>query len=230
MQNTTIPRADDREQTQQTQAICVESDNECYCDSPNRNRQKLRWEDVWAGQSTYAQRPDIDRFWASVSRSDGCWVCGLRRGDKYGHAQFTFRVDGKQYHCYAHRFVWLLTYGDPTGTFVLHSCDNGPCVRPEHLFLGDQDANMKDAASKARLTGPLKLSDAAYLEIITEPFLYGSGRALAAKHGVDQVSISRIRHGLQGNAWRRRHGHLPSSAPVYATASHATNNSFPEVC
>lgn len=212
MQNPTILRAVDPEQPPETFEIYSGSDNECYTTSPNQNTGNQRWEDAWLAQSPQAQQPVIDRFWASVDRTEKCWVCRLGAGDAFGHAQFNFRLGEKQYRCYAHRFAWMITHGDPTGSFVLHHCDNPPCVRDEHLFLGDQDANMKDAASKARLIGPLKLSNEAYQEIITAPFTYGSGRALAVKYGVDPVSISRIRHGKQGDAWRRRHGYSCSDS------------------
>lgn len=66
----------------------------------------------------------VARFWGSVDRSGDCWICRLSSGDYYGHAQFTFRSDGIQYHVSAHRFSWFLEHG-ATELCVLH----GPRAR-----------------------------------------------------------------------------------------------------
>ena len=57
--------------------------------------------------------------------------------------------------CLAHRIVYEATYGNiPEGHFVCHHCDNRPCLRPDHLFSGTNDDNMKDMARKGRGSGP----------------------------------------------------------------------------
>ncbi len=88
---------------------------------------------------------NANKFWAKVQKSDGCWVwqgCIVRRYGVLGH-------DGKQVK--AHRVAWGLTNGPiPNGLSVLHKCDNPPCVRPDHLFLGTQLDNMRDCSAKGR--------------------------------------------------------------------------------
>jgi hypothetical protein len=50
----------------------------------------------------------------------------------------------------AHRMAWKIYRCDPGEQHVLHTCDNVLCVNPDHLFLGDQAANMRDKALKGR--------------------------------------------------------------------------------
>lgn len=60
---------------------------------------------------------------------------------------------------YTHRLSWILTYGAhpcipdavlPGDVHVCHRCDNPPCIRPEHLFLGNPKSNMADREAKGR--------------------------------------------------------------------------------
>jgi hypothetical protein len=54
-------------------------------------------------------------------------------------------------HDYAHRVSWRLAYPDrpiSSGLWVLHRCDNPPCVRPDHLYLGTPSDNALDRQRK----------------------------------------------------------------------------------
>lgn len=84
-----------------------------------------------------------EEFWARVDKSGECWVwLGRTNNRGYGKFQAT----------YAHRYSWMLAHGSlpPDDLDVLHRCDNRPCVRPDHLFLGDQQDNSDDMVAKGR--------------------------------------------------------------------------------
>ena len=92
-----------------------------------------------------------ERFWAKVKKTDGCWVwTGSAQHNGYGYLHIGDKTNRKPMR--AHRVSWELHNGPiPTGLWVLHRCDNPPCVRPEHLWLGDRTDNMRDCAAKGRV-------------------------------------------------------------------------------
>ena len=96
------------------------------------------------------QRPIDERFWEKVEKTGTCWLwTGARMGGRFRYGQLN--VDGVLY--YAHRIMWIATYGDiPSDRQVLHHCDVPHCVRPDHLFLGTQEDNVRDALRKHRMT------------------------------------------------------------------------------
>lgn len=87
------------------------------------------------------------RFWKRVSKPDnGCWEWTAGRYP-HGYGRLTWNATSS----YAHRVAWELTYGPiPKGMCVCHHCDNPPCVRLDHLFLGTMADNMRDRDIKGR--------------------------------------------------------------------------------
>lgn len=138
----------------------------------------------------------VERFNAYVTqRGSGCWEWqGFRDPNGYG------RLNVKNRPVLAHRISWEIHCG-PIGVDqqVLHRCDNPPCVRPEHLFLGDPAANSADKLAKKRHRygvsrgsdhGCAKLTEDQVREIRTS---VGPSRIVAEKYGVSGRQVRDIR-------------------------------------
>ncbi len=92
-------------------------------------------------------------FWARVQKSQRCWIwCPKSRTyHRQGYGWVWVPGIGLQL---AHRVAWLLRYRTiPRGWFILHRCDNPPCVRRSHLYLGRQSDNVLDMWVRGRFTG-----------------------------------------------------------------------------
>lgn len=94
----------------------------------------------------FVKVPAEDRFWDKVTKTKTCWVWnGKRRKDGYG----VIWVGSRERR--AHRFSLEMIVGPLSpDKKVLHSCDNPPCVRPEHLSVGTQKDNLLDMRNKDR--------------------------------------------------------------------------------
>lgn len=179
------------------------SGNECDVDLPVRIQTRLALGRV--GVRDYAGRTleaIVARFWSKVKKSDGCWLwtASVTGTGSTQHGQFTLpRTNtGYQPHIYAHRLSWELAYGAiPDNLQVCHHCDVPRCVRPDHLFLGTQDDNLKDAARKRRFHTPRTrvFSLADRLAIFHMPERRGLAVELALHYRVTKSCIGNIRHG-----------------------------------
>jgi hypothetical protein len=93
-----------------------------------------------------------ERFWSKVDRSGECWMWVASLAST-GYGQF-YDKPRRRTPIGAHRVAWELANGPiPAGLQVLHRCDNPPCVRPDHLFIGTVSDNMRDMYAKGRRAG-----------------------------------------------------------------------------
>jgi hypothetical protein len=143
-------------------------------------------------QCSCVKEPIEDRLWRRVDKSGDCWVwTGGRYRKGYG------KFDALQY---AHRVSWEIHNGPiPKGLYVLHKCDNPPCVRPDHLFLGTLADNNADMLTKGRYNTKLSEDQVAEIKRMLNTGLY-SQQEIADSFGVNQTLISFIKRGV---VWSR---------------------------
>jgi hypothetical protein len=161
-----------------------------------------------------AQIPIADRFWSKVDK-DGpipehrpelgpCWLWTAST-DRRGYGRIGYGGTNGGWTS-AHRAAWELADGPvPDGLLVLHHCDNPPCVRRTHLFLGTHVDNMADMRAKRRsLAGArhnlAKLDDQQVEEIRRRVAAGERQETVAKAFGTSQSHVSGI---CSGRFWRR---------------------------
>lgn len=141
----------------------------------------------------------MEAFWSQVRKTSRCWEWQGSIGQNgYG------RVFAKGAELLAHRLAWTLINGPiPPGLSVMHACDNKICVRPTHLMVGTQAANIQDMWHKGRGTGghvkgtqvgTHKLTEAQVREIRRLRDMGVGQRQLAHRFGVSKRTIQFIEH------------------------------------
>jgi hypothetical protein len=107
----------------------------------------------------YTYEQTVSSFWAKVDRNGPipahrpdlgpCWIWTGTKGSR-GYGNFWYLGATQM----AHHVSWWLAVGPiPDGLWILHHCDNRPCVRPSHLFDGTAQDNTDDMIAKGRHEG-----------------------------------------------------------------------------
>ncbi len=146
-----------------------------------------------------SEMSNIDKLnFYSEEAPDGCIVW---HGAKNVYGYGVIRINDKL--LMAHR----LSYTEhvctiPVGMYVLHKCDNPPCVNHDHLFIGTQKDNIDDMISKGRnLLGEkapwskLNNNDVADIRVLISNGV--TQREVAEKYNIAQSTISFINTGAR---------------------------------
>lgn len=148
------------------------------------------------------------RLWALIARGgpDECWEWQgdpreFTRGTPGERPRFSFR--DRSY--VAYRLLWQVERGEiPEGLWVLHSCDNGRCCNPAHLFLGTPSDNVQDMLRKGRG----RVGDDHYLRRDPSKIRRGeaSGRAVLTWAKVREIRRLYREEGIGSTTLARRFG------------------------
>lgn len=139
------------------------------------------------------------RWWSSYLVRD-CWIwhstIRKREGKNKNILYGSFQIQGINH--LAHRISYFMHVGI-TELCVLHTCDNGLCVRPDHLFEGIRADNNRDMAAKGRHVGSTLLTPIEVRSILD------LRNELTQKEiaVLFSVSASTIQSIMDGRSWKR---------------------------
>ena len=141
---------------------------------------------------------------------DSSLPCRLSRYPVGTHG-YSVVSSSRQRSLLAHRVAWVMAHGPiPAGLWVLHRCDNPPCVLTlpllhdgthdprEHLWLGTHTDNMRDMVAKGRRHDThgeratrAKLTSEQVAVIRARVEAGETQASLASEYGIDNSNISR---------------------------------------
>lgn len=89
----------------------------------------------------------LHKFYARTTKCGDCLIWnGYVNPDGYGKVRRNGVCER------AHRALWKELKGEiPDKYVIMHSCDNRSCVNINHLSLGTQKQNIRDAIEKGRV-------------------------------------------------------------------------------
>jgi len=151
----------------------------------------------------------IKRFWSKVNRKgpNECWLwMGSCKENGYPQLGVGSITNGTRTMRMAHRLSWLIHFGEvPPKKYVLHHCDTPRCVNPNHLYLGGNAENARDAVNRNRIrhgvTHPHAKLNEKKVKRVRKMFAAGKNFSqIAAKM---KVSPSTIQQVITGECWWR---------------------------
>lgn len=141
----------------------------------------------WSPNGTLA-----DLLKRTTPGANGCleWAGTIRN-----HGGGMVKIAGRE--VLAYRLAYELAFGPISpGLLVCHKCDNRRCVNPDHLFVGTQTDNMRDAVRKGRMSRALLPG---HVEAIRLHLL--AGKSLRHVAHIFKVSKATILDIKKGRTW-----------------------------
>ena len=129
------------------------------------------------------------RFWTQVEYNlkTGCWEWQGYTIKRNGYGRFMCERKNPL----AHRYAYEQLVGPiPEGIQVCHRCDVPKCVRPDHLFLGTNSDNVRDALRKGRRKDALPLDVVKQIQaLLAEGW---GAAAISTRLGVKRYTVANM--------------------------------------
>lgn len=143
---------------------------------------------------------NLQDLMANAKRADNNCIEWQRYKDADGYGKW--RVNGEKRN--VPRLVCELIYGSPKpNEQALHSCDNPPCINPDHLRWGTHRDNNDDKITRQRLAGqnhPLAKYTDAQIRQLKSDIANGANPVLAYKSlGLTRFQFHNIKAGRSWN-------------------------------
>lgn len=151
---------------------------------------------------------DVVLFNGWTVTESGCWEY---RGPRFAKGYGQVKVNGQP--CLVHRESFKHFVGEiPEGLIIRHTCDNPPCMNPQHLIPGTDKQNAEDREERGRtargdrgrglLTDQQVMAIRHHLNQFTERISRGREMSkLAEEYGVSKSTIGQVYR-------RRRYAHV----------------------
>ncbi len=145
---------------------------------------------------------EAEVFWARVVQRGECWEWDAGASGGYG----AFYVARLGHQLRAHRVAYVITHGSiPKGLYVLHNCNNPPCVNPKHLRAGtastpNNTQRRQYRKSDARRPGNRSKLTPARVKDIRRRAETGETYALIAeRYGITQTHVGNV---VRRKSWK----------------------------
>ncbi len=176
-----------------------------YFDEHAKNCEICGKKYLWNGRKLACSNLCNIKINIKIDEND-CWIWQKTK-DISGYGEV---MDYDTHKCKkVHRFTYELFIGTiPEGKFVLHKCDIRACCNPDHLWIGNQSDNIKDATQKNRMKNQFqsherhwnhKLTLEEVKEIKEMKKMGIASKDIANNFG---VHVETIRDILKGRTWK----------------------------
>lgn len=138
-------------------------------------------------------------------QADGCWIWGGKFNPQ-GYGSIRRKRKGRYWKVLAHRMSFETWVGPiPEGHIVRHSCDNPPCINPQHLSTGTHADNVRDRDERGRTATGERNGRAVLTEAIVKDIrsLWARGKRQSEIAKELQVSPDLVHKIVRNKIWRK---------------------------